>query len=395
MATESVVRDVLVLGLGPVGALYSYVLQKGGQARVTVVARSNYETVKVHGIDFKSSMCGNVIGWRPYRLSQTLTEALDRTYEFVIIGTKAVPEVVTTPALLAPLIGSPYSDHHVQPTYVFMQNGINVEADLYLTLKERNRSEEPKIISTALWLGVRMIDGRTVIHTDFGRVELGVYHPLSITMQDTTQQSAVMSDFAEMLQAGGARILVTSDIHRLKFVKNVWNVCFNMFPALTRFSCDAIFIPPKKEDTASGDPLDFKVDTTITVPPPPSTTATAHLPSASDDIGWYTIPLMLDILLEIHALGAVLFPPTETGPNLDPDSALRTLTLTGEAYGNGIMKHRPSTLVDVELGRPMELEVILGETVRLGRQRGVGMPRVDTMYGLLLVVQNQLLRTRS
>lgn len=36
--------------------------------------------------------------------------------------------------------------------------------------------------------------------------------------------------------------------------------------------------------------------------------------------------------------------------------------------------HKPSTLLDVEAGRPFELEVILGEVVRLGRKLNVPIP---------------------
>lgn len=43
----------------------------------------------------------------------------------------------------------------------------------------------------------------------------------------------------------------------------------------------------------------------------------------------------------------------------------------------------------------MEIEVIWGSVVRLGRKYGVAMPRVDMAYALLLVVQNQILRQKE
>jgi 2-dehydropantoate 2-reductase len=36
--------------------------------------------------------------------------------------------------------------------------------------------------------------------------------------------------------------------------------------------------------------------------------------------------------------------------------------------------HRPSMLLDAQQGRPIEVEVIVGELVRMGRERGVDMP---------------------
>jgi len=50
---------------------------------------------------------------------------------------------------------------------------------------------------------------------------------------------------------------------------------------------------------------------------------------------------------------------------------------------------KPSMLVDWENGRPMELEVILGNPVRIARRHGVQMPRLHSMYALLRSAQRQ------
>jgi 2-dehydropantoate 2-reductase len=50
---------------------------------------------------------------------------------------------------------------------------------------------------------------------------------------------------------------------------------------------------------------------------------------------------------------------------------------------------RPSMLVDWEAGRPMELEVILGNPVRIARRHGVEMPRLQSLYALLRSAQAQ------
>lgn len=48
---------------------------------------------------------------------------------------------------------------------------------------------------------------------------------------------------------------------------------------------------------------------------------------------------------------------------------------------------RPSMLLDWYKGAPMELEVILGNPVRLARAKGVEMPRLQAMYALLKMAQ--------
>ncbi|KAI5919655.1 ketopantoate reductase PanE/ApbA C terminal-domain-containing protein [Camillea tinctor] len=48
---------------------------------------------------------------------------------------------------------------------------------------------------------------------------------------------------------------------------------------------------------------------------------------------------------------------------------------------------RPSMLLDWEAGRPMEIEVILGNPVRIARRAGVEMPRLQSLYALLRSMQ--------
>jgi 2-dehydropantoate 2-reductase len=54
--------------------------------------------------------------------------------------------------------------------------------------------------------------------------------------------------------------------------------------------------------------------------------------------------------------------------------------LTSTARNKGA---KPSMLLDWEAGRPMELEVILGNPIRIARAHGIQMPRLQTLYALL------------
>jgi len=73
---------------------------------------------------------------------------------------------MTTPSLLNPLLSAPYADTHPQPTYVLFQNGLNVEVDLYHSLKKLGRGE-PSIVSTAVWIGTNLTEPSVVKHSDF------------------------------------------------------------------------------------------------------------------------------------------------------------------------------------------------------------------------------------
>ncbi|KZT64128.1 hypothetical protein DAEQUDRAFT_747583 [Daedalea quercina L-15889] len=377
---SSQLREVLLVGLGAVGAIYSLILKRSGHANVTAVARSNYQLVKDEGLHLRSGKYGEHRGWRPDRLFRSVAEAADRPYAYVLVTTKAIPELIRTPALLAPLLSPPYSDQHPQPTYVLMQNGLNVEVDLYEALKRLKPTEEPKIISTAVWIGTGLKGGNVVEHNDFDRVSLGVYRPDSTTAKNTPAEAALLSDFERILTAGGSQTLIVAEIQRIKYSKNFWNACLGITAALTRFPLTAIFRPPHLEPGAA--PCDTSVH-----PLRPG-----EIPSASAAIAEYSIPTIRAAMQEIYELGSVLFPASDESPGLDPQVVENTLRNTARLHANPNATHRASTLVDVENGRPTEVEVIIGELVRMGRARSVVMPRVETLYALLLIMQNQLLR---
>lgn len=95
---------------------------------------------------------------------RSIEEALDRPYSYVILTTKALPEINPTSKLLAPLLSSNYS--YPQPAYLILQNGLNVERDLYDAIKKLGK-DEPKVIGSALWIGTNLLAEDVVEHNDF------------------------------------------------------------------------------------------------------------------------------------------------------------------------------------------------------------------------------------
>jgi len=97
-----------------------------------------------------------------------VAEAADRSYSYVVLTTKAIPEVVKTPQILEALLSRPYVESHPQPTYVLLQNGLGVERDLYHSIKALNQGE-PKIISTVVWISTNLTEKNVVHHNHFVR----------------------------------------------------------------------------------------------------------------------------------------------------------------------------------------------------------------------------------
>lgn len=96
-------------------------------------------------------------------MARSLNNVLDTPYDYVIVTTKAIPEMKRTPEILEPLLSKRYK--YPQPTYVLLQNGLNVEKDLHAELLKR--SEQPLIISCALYIMTNIVANGEVIHGAF------------------------------------------------------------------------------------------------------------------------------------------------------------------------------------------------------------------------------------
>lgn len=97
---------------------------------------------------------------------KSVTEAADRQYSYVVLTTKAVPEITKTPSVLDALLSPPYTDKHTQPIYVLLQNGLGVERDLYGSVKTLAQGD-PKIISTVVWIATNLAGKNQVSHNHF------------------------------------------------------------------------------------------------------------------------------------------------------------------------------------------------------------------------------------
>jgi 2-dehydropantoate 2-reductase len=61
----------------------------------------------------------------------------------------------------------------------------------------------------------------------------------------------------------------------------------------------------------------------------------------------------------------------------------------------GQYPHKMSLWVDVEQGRPIEVEVIVGEVVRLAKEVGVEVPRMEMIEALMRGLQASIIESRE
>ncbi|EJD41541.1 6-phosphogluconate dehydrogenase C-terminal domain-like protein [Auricularia subglabra TFB-10046 SS5] len=341
--------DVLLVGFGAVGTMYAYIMQHGGRARVSVVCRRNFQSVKAHGIDISSEKYGTIKGWRPYRVFNSVSAACatNKPYNYVVLATKALPDVgPSNSEILEPLL-SPSTYPFPQPVYVLMQNGIGVEKDLFESVSLAT-SGHPKVILASLYIMVNVVDGQ-VIHCDTERIAIGICRDTSRT-ENSAEETAILEPFASLITAAGSTVQIVSDIQGIKFSKNVWNAVFSTCSTLARCGLPGFFQHP-------------------------------HISEA-------VVPVIRAMFVEVVAVGRALGYDESVIPTSAIDACIAETATINTRSG---IRHKPSMLVDLEMSQPLELEVILGELLRRAKSLNVDVPRIETLFALLTVVQAQIL----
>ncbi|KAF8831590.1 hypothetical protein HHX47_DHR1000500 [Lentinula edodes] len=299
----------------------------------------------------------------------SISSAADRQYSHVILSTKCVPEVIKTPDLLKPLISSPYCDQFQQPVYVLLQNGLNIEVDLYRAIKALGKPEEPVIINTGVYVFANLISANVVEHGPFARLDIGIYRPHDYTtMVNSPAEQQVLEGLKELFH--NVDINIYPEIQRKKFAKNMLNIAYAACACLTRCSLTSLFRPPP-----TNVPYEPYLD-----------------PVTADRVNLYTRKWIKDILDECVRLGRAMgFPDSEDGL---PSSIVENSMKTSEKnYSGPDSNHNPSTLLDIEKGAPIEVEVIWGETLFFSFSYILhNIKRIEMAYAMLLLVQNQILR---
>jgi 2-dehydropantoate 2-reductase len=218
-------------------------------------------------------------------------------------------------------------------TIVLIQNGIYIEPPMIDAFPSNI------LLSGASYIGAHEHDGH-ITHGDHDRMHLGVFHNSVLGRQG---EQAKLEDFATIYSANGVvDVEIVDDIVLYRWRKVIWNGTFNPMCALTQLDHSAIrrfggedgLIRPGMKEMA------------------------AIAKADGYDLG----PDIVDLMVNIDRIGSTF---------------------------------RPSMLVDVDKGSPMEIEVILGNALRVARGKGVDTPVLDTTYQLLKLTQARLLTARG
>ncbi|AEO64342.1 uncharacterized protein THITE_2110402 [Thermothielavioides terrestris NRRL 8126] len=381
---------IVFVGAGAVGCFYASRLHHPSHnIHVSLIARSNYKALAEHGVQLQTRTFGNYT-FRPHAVFPSVAAAATdpgpsgagpHGWDFIIVTTKALPDRSDDSALIAPLVGP-------RSCIVLIQNGVGVEEPY------RARFPTTPIVSAVTVISAEQTAPGTVRQNRWTRIHLGPYsnsasfssspaEPVLPRGDDTTgalspTASAVPSspsftssprnnsndpttaaplDIPALQAAGAARAAQLADW---------WTRLGGLRDALVadelglqtlrwhKLCINAAFNPAAVLSGGRGN-ADMARDAELR----------AHLAGVMREIWEEAAPAVL----------GRPFPPSMAGPE-------RILASTERNVGS-----KPSMLLDWEAGRPLEIEVILGNPIRIARARGVELRRLQTVYALVKSMQ--------
>jgi 2-dehydropantoate 2-reductase len=174
-----------------------------------------------------------------------------------------------------------------------------------------------RVVGSLIYFATEIIEPGVVKHDEGNRITLG---------EPDGTRSERCRQIAEALIKAGLRCPVTTNLRTEIWVKLLGNVAFNPISALTGATLGQMTRDPQ------------------------------------------VVELVRNIMQEVTALVSML------GMELPISIEQR---IAGAAK---IGEHKTSMLQDLEMGRPLELEAIVGSVVELGEKLGIAMPHTRTVY---------------
>lgn len=159
-----------------------------------------------------------------YTVVRTVEEAADRTYEYIVCAFKCLPDVITTPTLLAPFIQALAFSRNDATSFVLLQNGIGIDDDLQAALEDT--PAKTAVISGCAWVDVTAIDGGRKI-TQFGteRLVLGCHaSPSSSEKFPSDFGGQSLQVLCNALTSAGVIAVAANDIEIARWRKVLWYV---------------------------------------------------------------------------------------------------------------------------------------------------------------------------
>ena len=308
----------LIVGAGAIGAYIGARMARTGMD-VTLFARGPHlRAMQEHGVRVKSAE-GDFEA-RP-RIAGSLADV--GPVDVIFLGVKAhsLPQLAPQ---LTPVLGpetTVVSTHNGVPWWFFQGfsgpcEGIRLER-VDPEGAIAAAIEPRRVVGSIVYFSTEIIEPGVVLHTEGNRISLG---------EPDGTRSPRSRAIADALIASGLRCPVTTHIRNEIWVKLLGNVAFNPISALTRATLAQMVRDPE------------------------------------------VAALARNIMQEAVAVGERL--------GLELAVTIEQRMAGAEKVG----EHKTSMLQDLEAGRPLELEAVVGAVVELGERLGLPMPHTRAVY---------------
>ncbi|PVH76346.1 2-dehydropantoate 2-reductase [Cadophora sp. DSE1049] len=320
--------SILILGAGAIGAFYASRLAQVPNTQISVVCRSNYKAVYEKGFQVSSPKYGTQT-FVPFRTFASPKEAADSklSWDFVVISTKALAE--DDSGILSGLV------EDGRTSIVLVQNGLGVE------LHYAKRFPSTPILSAVTIASAAQTSPGVIKHNRWTRISIGPYLPESNEdISDGLGKRAHESNqkFVQLLKAGGIADAEEYSHAKLQMVR--WHkIAIN-----ASMNPSAVLSGGSTNNEMSMDPEMY-----------------IHLKGVMDEVLATAEKVLETPLPKEFASSEAILKSTQKNTS----------------------GSKPSMLLDWEQGKKMELEVILGNPIRIARAKGFEMPRLQTLYALL------------
>ncbi|PVU98984.1 hypothetical protein BB559_001106 [Furculomyces boomerangus] len=325
------------IGTGAVGSVYGWRIQVGG-GNVSVVCRSNYETVKKNGFTINSDHFGNHT-FTPNNVYSSAKEVVanGEEYDYVLVCTKALPNIEDPTTALKPIIKSN------KTAIVLIQNGIGIE--------EPYAREFPgnPIISATAFIDTKQPTTGIIVHGNYTWLTFGLYTDSVLERDEEYKKcgESALKAFDKILVSGNIVSTIEERLQRSRWFKLVWNASFSPISVISgQYSANTLAKTPGTRELVKKAMIEIiKAGEAVTGGP-------LHDKIPSSDIPDYHIER----------------------------TEIRTSTTI------------PSMLQDYMNKRPMEHEVILKIPIEKAKAAGVEVPILETLYELLVMNEKKNLQ---
>ena len=314
---------IAVVGCGAVGSYYGAMLGRAGQD-VHFLLRSDFEAVRQKGVAIRSTAGDFTVHPHCAKIPEEIGVC-----DAVLIGLKTTAND-QFPKLLPPLVGP-------QTAVVTLQNGLgNAEQLARLFPPEQ-------ILNGLCFVCLNRVEPGVIQHLKYGTIVLGEFQrPAGPRIQK----------LAEMFRDATVPCKVTDNLAQAQWEKLVWNIPFNGLGVAGVAGYDALTQLPSANSRL------------------PSVGPVLTTDKLLADPRWKQLlrELMLEVIAAAGALGFEI-PVAYAEEQIE-----RTRTMAA---------YKASTLLDFELGRPLELESMFLEPLRRAQKAGVPVPRLAALCEVL------------